>query len=291
MPPRKTSYCLKRRRSKSRKTQSSKSHIKKSTSKRVHFLGISHKKKIKSSVIRHYYGKNFDKLIPPGFRLVKILGEGASGKAYLVCHNGVKCRAYKVSKLRNYKDEELFFREAEMIKRFNKFKLAPHIYRVGTFKRGDANYGLIEMDLIDGTLDDLLSKHQSKEALDEILADIDKLISQMCKHGLIHGDFHTGNIGYKIRANGSIKLILIDFGYSCCLRKVKCQPRLEYIQLLRTLSMSELNPHNEKYLFNHIISLYRERFNSRLKSSKTSLEEELYLITDKYRKHYNITEY
>jgi tRNA A-37 threonylcarbamoyl transferase component Bud32 len=175
--------------------------------------------------------------------------------------------------LEDSRAKRIFLQEAAMQKRFAAAGLAPPVYRVGMFKKGRVNYGLLEMGLVDGTLDDLLEKRQPRATLDWVLSSIDGLINGMCDAGLIHGDFHFGNIGV-MRWEDGMSLTLIDFGLSCCLRPTKCNPRLEYMQVLRSVRLSGVSRANEEYLIDQLLALYRKRFNPKLRGTQAALDQE-----------------
>ena len=271
--------------SKSRKPRKSPSKAKKPPKSRKPAKKPSKPKASKSPPgMSHSYGKGLNPFVPPGYRLVKQLGKGEAGKAFLICHNGSGCRVLKVVKLRGSGDKRLFIHEAAMQRRFHAHDLAPAVYKVGTFQKGKTEYGLIEMELVSGTFDDLLKTRQDQAMLDWVLRSIDDLIARMCQADLIHGDLHNGNIAF-IDRGGARKVMLIDFGFSCCLKATKCDPRLEYIQSLRSMSLGpKINKSNVAYLESRLLATYRAKFNPRLKDDTKSWDREHNKAFEAYEK-------
>lgn len=188
----------------------------------------------------------------------KKIGEGETGKVYLLC-KGSKCVVRKMIKL-DYDYTEPFDHEVEMHKKFEKAGLAPKLYGYGIITKGSSKYAVLEMEPISGTFDDLLRVPQSKKTLDWIVSSTKSILHKMCKYGLIHGDAHVGNFAYKSLSNGKRKALLIDFGLSCCVKKAKCNERLEYIKLLE--SLDEGIQDNLNYLKKQFQIIYEKRFRS-----------------------------
>jgi tRNA A-37 threonylcarbamoyl transferase component Bud32 len=215
---------------------------------------------------------------------VKKLGKGAAASALLLCHDGSDCRVLKVSNISKPVLKEQFERERVMLKRFESAGLGPKVFRIGKFKKGNTEYGVIEMERVSGTFDDILRKRQSRETLDWVVDSTDKIVKELCKYGLIHGDAHFGNFAYQDQPNGKRKPMLIDFGLACCKRKTRCDPRLEYITLIRDMPFEEakIESHNLDYLMKRFIAIYRKRYNPELRDSEYDIEEEFSNLRHKY---------
>jgi predicted Ser/Thr protein kinase len=278
--PAKRSKSSRKIKSKKRSKSRSKSHSTKKRSKSSH--KIKPKSKVKSKpVISHKYkskyGNKLIRFIPQGYHLIKKLGDGVAGVVYLLCRHESDCKVLKIVKLKNPVIREQFERELIMQKKFEASGLGPKIYRVGKFKKGKTEYGVIEMERVSGTFDDILKTRQPKHVLDWIVDSVDKITKELCKHGLIHGDAHFGNFAYQNQPNGKRKPMLIDFGLSCCKGKVKCDPRLEYITIIRGLPFMEdsgIEEHNLEYLLRLFVDIYHKRYNPHLHIDEDSVEDE-----------------
>jgi tRNA A-37 threonylcarbamoyl transferase component Bud32 len=274
------------KRSKSRSVKRSKSFRKTQPKKRS-----KSRSKSSSKTTRKYkskYGNKLIEFVPQGYHLIRKLGDGVAGIVLLLCRHESKsdCKVLKVSKLKNPVIKEQFERELVMQKKFEAAGLGPKIYRVGKFSKGNTEYGVIEMERVSGTFDDMLKTKQPKHVLDWIVDSVDKITKELCKHGLIHGDAHFGNFAYQDQPNGKKKPMLIDFGLACCKTKTKCDPRLEYITIIRNLPFEEeskIETHNLEYLLRRFIDIYRRRYNPRLDIDEDSIEDEYeHLQFDKY---------
>ena len=107
-----------------------------------------------------------------------------------------------------------------------------------------------EFSFLFGTLDVLLNTVQGSAAIRDICDASIHIISELCKGGFIHGDLHTGNIGfryatgaeskiYQFKINGVVREvtpIIVDFGWS---RPGRCRPRLELYQLIRGILLQQ----------------------------------------------------
>jgi tRNA A-37 threonylcarbamoyl transferase component Bud32 len=223
---------------------------------------------------RHRYGGKFDSFLPMGYSLIRKLGSGAAGIALLLCRNGSDCKVLKVSKLKDPKVREHFERELVMHKKFEAAGIGPRIFRTGKFRKGDTEYGVIEMARVSGTFDDLLKVRQSKKVLDWIVESVDKIVDKLCEYGLIHGDTHFGNLAYNEQPNGKRKPMMIDFGLACCKKKTKCNPALEYLTIIRDMPFDEsgIEDHNLDYLMDRFISIYRKRYDPNLSDDWKSID-------------------
>jgi tRNA A-37 threonylcarbamoyl transferase component Bud32 len=222
--------------------------------------------------------------LPPGYRIIMQLGKGAFGVTYLGCKDRYNCHAFKIVKLKNDYEDRMFVAEVEMQQKFAKYGLAPKVYKhsiVGPGRDGNV-YGVIEMDRIAGTLDDLLKNEVPTELLDRIIVWVGDLIEAMCAHNLVHGDLHPGNIAYNLVVTGTeadpkiaLQILPIDFGWSCCVDKdINCIPELELSQLLRGIGLSKFNKSNERYLIDKLLEIYRENYNPRLPNNSFAFDRE-----------------
>lgn len=210
---------------------------------------------------------------------IKKIGEGVDGEVYLLC-NGSGCIARKKIIL-EYHPAELFEHEVAMYKKFEKAGLAPKLYgyKIITNKKGVVKYGILDMEPISGTFEDLLKSPQSTQMLDWMVSSIGRIMARLCKYGLIHGDSHFGNFAYRDLSNGGREALFIDFGRSCCIQETKCNERLEYAKLLEYLNHKirysiDINMNNLKYLKNELEKTYNKKFHAdNLKTTRDVFNE------------------
>ena len=107
-----------------------------------------------------------------------------------------------------------------------------------------------EFSFMFGTIDILINTVHGNTLLKDICDASIYIISQLCKTGFIHGDLHTGNIGFRYARGGESKIykfnidgvirdvtpIIIDFEWSM---PGRCRPRLELYQLIRGILLQK----------------------------------------------------
>jgi hypothetical protein len=219
------------------------------------------------------YGPQFLNAVPRGYTLSKKLGAGSFGTTFSICKNKFECSALKVVQLQDGRQE--LNHEITMQNKFHAKQMAPAIIGKPTFYNYQGKeYGVINMEKIDGVLDHILSKDLTPEALDDIARGFLFLVSQLDVAGYAHRDAHPGNIAvnYKRDAFGklTLQLSLIDFGHSKILGG--SWPELEILQFLRTLSMKDANddpgvtPANQMYLWDRLLAFYQANFDPRVQT-------------------------
>ena len=232
----------------------------------------------------------------------KKLGEGAFGQVFKVCSTNMKNSCEFVLKKQLVNDLSHIQSEDKMHSIFSKFKLSPKLYDTLIMKEGKKQYAYSLMERVDGVVENLITSHTSKKQLDAIAESIFQLIQKLCLHNLIHGDLHSGNIGYIVNTNKrQLDLKLIDFGWSS---KGTCFPELEIVQFLRTLYMTEhkapknLSPfekkyakkafdENIKYLEQVIYAVYKDTYNKNLKNSRRAWQKRYDELMDEYVNEYD----
>lgn len=228
------------------------------------------------------YGDKVKTCLSGGFELKKYIGSGENGSVYLICKSKAdedeNCRIIKIQQIHN---ERFIQNEIDMQKAFYARKLAPKIHNTCRFNKGKTKYIIIEMDPIVGTLESLLHKESNDDFLRSIMAWIINVMEKLCDNKLTHGDFHWRNIGYNVRPDGELDPVLIDFSWSS---SKTCYPRLELIQLLRTISLSKMHPKNEKYLEDNIYEIYTTEFNKKLAKNIKAYDKEYDKLMDEYEK-------
>jgi hypothetical protein len=183
------------------------------------------------------------KYIPKNYKPAGYLGGGAHGETYLLSGPGLVSQVLKVvnihptSKDKSF-SESAFIHEYEMQLKFADAGIAPRPSEIGIFDKKDPYYsyriGIVRMEKVDGTVKWLLENHLfTIPEMKHLINEIERIIKIMCNVGLIHGDLTLGNIGYNLtRTPEQFKLLLIDFGFSCCVKtRAKCDVKLELSSL------------------------------------------------------------
>lgn len=189
------------------------------------------------NVIREVEKMSGERLIP-----VRKLGQGSYGLTVLFCKPDYgSCRAIKIQKVDARENPiENIEKEVGMQNKFAAKKLALPVEKVRALRTQKGDYVLIQMKLIDGTVGKELEKRMSEESLTHLYNDLKALINALCKNKLVHGDFHSENIG--ILPDGT--LIPIDFGRS----GFGCNKAVDYLQLLRSTLFNGVDPYNAQFL-------------------------------------------
>lgn len=183
------------------------------------------------------------------YEIYNFLGRGAYGSVFLICNKFTKtnCKAIKLQILKGYSDELMFEKEVQMQNNFYKHNLTVKVYHHELIRLDKLfSLGIIIMETIDGTLSDFLSVRRDKEILDTVLIWISHILNIMCKYNLIHADMNIDNIAYVISDKGSLRPVIIDFGFASV---GKCKPYLELLQILNTLNISERNIYFYNYIY------------------------------------------
>ena len=113
---------------------------------------------------------------------------------------------------------------------------------------GKPNHKFIMMEKIKGTLLELVNERPfSDTELKDITDEIVRIIKLLSDNKLVHGDMHANNIGYILQEDGSIKLLLIDYGLS----QEVSMPRADLIQAIRVLwlmTSEEISSRYDKFI-------------------------------------------
>ena len=198
-------------------------------------------------------GKNVTKL-PSGtdiktyidfkYKENRLIGEGQYGSVYIFKTPTGEDRVVKLSLLPNSYTFFNSLREIFIQEIFYRMNLSPKIYSTEmiinyTFFNIPEQHILIEMEKIDGNVEDLLNSREfAPDVIENIMKEILTMVSIYQQNNYIHGDLHWQNIGYKYVEKNKIRLYLIDYGLSCCvtrdLTKNKDPSLLDITQLVRT---------------------------------------------------------
>ncbi len=223
------------------------------------------------------YGPKILRFLPPQYRITE-LGHGSYGYVYLLC-NALTNECSEVVKIQR-KPSRMPLREfMTNVKReigmqrvFSKHQLSPRILDSMFFEYGDKHFSAIRMEKIDAILEHTIKNIRGGMRTDvfiySLMDAIDDMVQYMCKHSLIHGDFHVGNLGYRTVLDPTEPgryhwdLIMIDFGWaSKGLASFQCHPELEWIQFLRSLLiMRERRHYVNRAFLNKMIDVVYEHF-------------------------------
>jgi tRNA A-37 threonylcarbamoyl transferase component Bud32 len=184
-----------------------------------------------------------------------LIGSGSYGQVYqLLTPSGSGGRVIKLQ----YNNYHKICSEISGQQCLSEYGLAPHIFRTEALRNGRKAFVVILMEEIDGVLSDLLSEPLSDRSLQEICTLIYDIIIFLCKIQFVHGDMHWDNIGYVTTSRKTIRLILIDFGFSHT--ESRCNPRLEIAQLIRTLDLLQVDAGNAEYIDNYFTTVYENHY-------------------------------
>ena len=181
--------------------------------------------------------------VPAGHRIVANLGAGSFGTAYLTSDAFFQQRVLKFTKMGNFggfiSSRGRFEHEYDMQQKFAVAGIAPIPTRPPVFYKRTAiaqEIGVLTMERVYGTIGALMDHYELSDAeLEDFVEEVARVLKVMCSEGLVHGDFHLHNLGYNLTDTGRMKLMLLDFGYSCCVKsKIACDARFEMLSLLRS---------------------------------------------------------
>jgi hypothetical protein len=187
------------------------------------------------------------------FTNLTVLGQGSVGTVMLACRKASQCFAAKLSLVDDDESQMRFEREIEMQKAF--YPKAPDIisHCIDVFEKH--KIGVIIMELIDRTLDVVLSTKQANRALFRVVADVDDLLRFARSRELVHGDLAFFNMAYVERKEGK-ELIFIDFDESSNL--YERFPVLDAIRLLLELHPSTRSQNTKPITKNNEAFLQKE---------------------------------
>ena len=200
-----------------------------------------------------------------GFKVIKII-KNESEKGVYVISKDKERRIAKITPLHEIGNE------IEVIEKLGKLELAPKIYKSEVITTYGTDKAYYEMEMMTGTVDELLTRRLIEKDLNIILNMIMTLLERLCKEGFSHGDFHWRNIGFdysKDRDSLTVKVLDLEFS------EFKCNEQLDIVQLIRTIDKRyspSVENNNREYIRNKLIEFYNSKFQTEL--TKDKVEEE-----------------
>ena len=189
------------------------------------------------------------RLIFPNFirKITKLLGKGVQGSVFEAIDLNGNQVAIKIT----IASDAQFKKELRIAKKMESLgvgiKILGHSTKV-IKDSGKPNHKFIMMEKIKGTLLELVNERPfSDTELKDITDEIVRIIKLLSDNKLVHGDMHANNIGYILQEDGSIKLLLIDYGLS----QEVSMPRADLIQAIRVtwgLSIDEIRVRYDKFI-------------------------------------------
>ena len=148
--------------------------------------------------------------LPPAFKnKLVFLGSGASGMVYKI-----KDEPDKVLKIQTHKPpyltHESLVKEIDIQKHLASKGLAPKVFG-DVFQSPNGKLSGVKMENLDGSVKELMEKGMFTKKHSE---QIDRLVKDAHKEGVMHFDIHRDNIMFKKLPDGDLKFFLIDFGKS-----------------------------------------------------------------------------
>ena len=164
--------------------------------------------------------------LPVGITLTDFLGQGQHGMAFACNYRGIKNLVIKIQVVpwtteeKKRVAESSFFNELYAQTYFRQIGLpTPRVYAWAFNKsRSDDNnagktvVSFIIMDRVEFVLKDVFKRNVFSDATvnNVLMKRLQKMISIMREHGIAHGDFHFGNIGF-VRDGNKMRMVLLDF--------------------------------------------------------------------------------
>ena len=136
-----------------------------------------------------------------GYKIIEKVGEGSYGVAYLLhkLDDSKDEKILKIAYLPYIEAIESFEKEIIMQEKAVSYGLAPKIYNRDStiYNYAHEGIGVIVMDKISDTMMNIIDYDIGEAKLKLLFEGIVYLIDELCLHGIIHGDFHPGNIDRK----------------------------------------------------------------------------------------------
>lgn len=231
------------------------------------------------------YGKDLFDFINP-YRIEKRIGSGRFGEVFLLYNPKLK-RSLDVIKIQKVDSSVEFNNEIIIQNKLAEQGFAPNILNHTLYYHKRTRYGIIHMTKIDMSLKTLLKEPLTSENFTMIKQIIRSLIDFLCKESIVHGDLHYDNITFYWDVSNLkpvLKPMFIDFGWSSY--DLKCNPKLEILQLLRSNEIDRINKNNKKEMEKILLSLYSQYTGEKIKKSYDTYDRLYDKEHDKYRPLY-----
>lgn len=141
-----------------------------------------------------------------GWYFERFLGSGSHGSIFSVRNKKGVVRAAKIVTVDPGP-------EVRAQKKLASIGVAPRVFDSCKLSKG---VWVMILEQVEGTLEDLVGGHKSigKRKLHDIFREIVRNVEAMEAANVSHGDLALDNIGYVTRTDGSLRVMLIDFGWS-----------------------------------------------------------------------------
>lgn len=206
-----------------------------------------------------------------GFSVIKVIKVGDNNKGVYIISNGNEKRISKTVPLYTIGNE------IDLMEKMSKLRISPTIYKTDVFEQNGEEMAYLEMEMLTGTLEDVLKIRLEDKDLDIILRLVLSLLREMHSHKISHGDYHWKNIGIKYDENKKkFDMMVLDLEFG----EFNSNERLDMLQLLRSLDKkySDINENNSLYLRNKLIQIYNRCFHDTIQEKDIEKEYEKYKV-------------
>ena len=214
------------------------------------------------------------------WKITHFLGNGTEGYVF-ACRSkkGSKTGALKIQPM---KDKSATRRQVKIHKKFAALGLSPKIHSHCTKVKMGSTVLFLNMDRIDTTLRQWLTKRRSTKMIDLLVERLFDILRVMRENGVTHGDFHLSNIGFVFRRDSSPgKIQLIDIDAASTKFAVT---EIELVQFARTVTIFGDGAHKETsaYLLRRFYEEAKRQFGVRLSPCLGGLNRRLLHLMQKH---------
>jgi tRNA A-37 threonylcarbamoyl transferase component Bud32 len=203
-----------------------------------------------------------------GFNVINIIKHDDNKGIYIVS-NGKEQRVAKTVPLYTIGNE------IYLMEKMSNLGISPLIYKTDVFEHKGEEMAYFEMEMMTGTLEDVLKVKLEDKDLDIILRLVLLLLRAMYNNKISHGDYHWKNIGVKYDGcRRKIDVMILDFEFG----EFNRNERLDMLQLIRSLDKrySDMNENNAMYLRDKLIQIYNKYFVDNIQYKDIEKEFEKY---------------